>query len=531
MNVKNNKPSSADTIYYLALSVVLLFVVFVRWRLLSLPLERDEGEYAYIGKLILEGISPYKESYNMKLPGTYYMYAMLMAVFGKTITGVHLGLLLINLLTIVIFFLGFKKLFNVSIAFFTASAYGLMAVSPNLQGFAAHATHFVNLFVALGIYVYAVFVKKHDWLSAFVTGLMFGLALVMKQQAMFFVLFGAILILVFSLVERLRVFKIMSGFIFGAVAPYLLVLLIVYATGTQDKFWFWTFEYAIKYATGGNDAKTLFAMSFEPMWNEYAILWLLAAAGLFITFVTRFSKEQKVFIVAFIILAFASICPGFYFRPHYFITLLPAACLLGAVSVHYVVSRFNKTGISVIVQLALLVLVSFNAISKNTDYYLTADMRELSKSLYGPNPFAESVEIAKYIKAHTKQDEKIAVLGSEPELLFYADRHSATGYIYTYSLVEQQKFNLSMQKEMIAEIEKTKPKFIVFCRVNFSWLIRPDSPLDIMKWAIAYTDMNYKLEGITEVWGIDEYNYKWGKDVENYKPASSDYVLIFKKNN
>jgi len=34
------------------------------------------GEYAYAGQLILQGVPPYKEAYNMKLPGTYAAYAV-----------------------------------------------------------------------------------------------------------------------------------------------------------------------------------------------------------------------------------------------------------------------------------------------------------------------------------------------------------------------------------------------------------------------------------------------------------------------
>jgi hypothetical protein len=59
-------------------------VVYVRVRLASIPLERDEGEYAYAGQLILDGIPPYVLAYNMKFPGTYYAYAALM-VFGQTL--------------------------------------------------------------------------------------------------------------------------------------------------------------------------------------------------------------------------------------------------------------------------------------------------------------------------------------------------------------------------------------------------------------------------------------------------------------
>jgi hypothetical protein len=48
---------------------MLLFAA-IRWCLRDMPLERDEGEYAYAGPLILQGIPPYQIAYNMKLPGT-----------------------------------------------------------------------------------------------------------------------------------------------------------------------------------------------------------------------------------------------------------------------------------------------------------------------------------------------------------------------------------------------------------------------------------------------------------------------------
>jgi hypothetical protein len=74
---------------WLVVLVVLLFVGFIRVRLLEMPLERDEGEYAYAGQLILQGIPPYELAYNMKLPGTYYAYARAWRLFGQTIAGIH----------------------------------------------------------------------------------------------------------------------------------------------------------------------------------------------------------------------------------------------------------------------------------------------------------------------------------------------------------------------------------------------------------------------------------------------------------
>src|SRR3954463_7208259 len=85
-----------------AVGVAILIVLIVRVRLRDMPLERDEGEYAYAGQLILHGVPPYKEAFNMKLPGTYCAYALIMALFGQTPAGIHLGLMLVNVASIVL---------------------------------------------------------------------------------------------------------------------------------------------------------------------------------------------------------------------------------------------------------------------------------------------------------------------------------------------------------------------------------------------------------------------------------------------
>src|SRR5271154_7497323 len=77
----------------------LVIVAVVRLRLLNLPLERDEGEYAYSGQLMLQGIPPYQLAYNMKFPGTYAAYAVIMRLFGETPAGIHFGILCMTTLT------------------------------------------------------------------------------------------------------------------------------------------------------------------------------------------------------------------------------------------------------------------------------------------------------------------------------------------------------------------------------------------------------------------------------------------------
>ena len=57
------------------------------------------------------------------------------------------------------------------------------------------------------------------------------------------------------------------------------------------------------------------------------------------------------------------------------------------------------------------------------------------------------------IKSGSTKNTRVAVLGSEPEILFYSGRRSATGYIYMYPLMEKHSYASRMQEEMIRELE------------------------------------------------------------------------------
>ena len=97
---------------FLILLATIVVASAIRLRLLSMPLERDEGEYAYAGQLILQGHPPYERLYNMKWPGTYYCYALFEAIFGQTIEGVHFGVLLVNVAAIVLVFFICRRLLD-----------------------------------------------------------------------------------------------------------------------------------------------------------------------------------------------------------------------------------------------------------------------------------------------------------------------------------------------------------------------------------------------------------------------------------
>ena len=232
---------------WLLFGLTVAIVVFARMRLLGLPLERDEGEYAYTGQLLLSGIPPYKLAYSMKFPGTSAAYALLMSIFGDSITGIHLGLILINLLTAgLILFLG-RELFGELGGIGVASAYCVLSLMPNVLGLAAHATHFVVMFSVAGAFLLLRALDRRSNRLIAASGCLFGLALLMKQPGLFFVLFAAIYLLSRDWRARLGAHEIAYRnliFVTGASAPFVATCLALWNAGVLEKFWFWTIKYA-----------------------------------------------------------------------------------------------------------------------------------------------------------------------------------------------------------------------------------------------------------------------------------------------
>lgn len=113
--------------------------------------------------------------------------------------------------------------------------------------------------------------------------------------------------------------------------------------------------------------------------------------------------------------------------------------------------------------------------------------------LYGKQPFIDSQEAADTVIANSSESDKVAIIGSEPQILFLSGRQSATGYLYMYPLVELHSFALQMQKELIHEIETEKPKIIILVSYSMSWMASPKSEKLIFEWSKKYVEENYKF--------------------------------------
>jgi 4-amino-4-deoxy-L-arabinose transferase-like glycosyltransferase len=431
--------------WWILAAIVLGVVIAIRIRLLGIPLERDEGEYAYAGQLILQGIPPYELAYNMKFPGTYAAYAVIMSMFGQTITGIHSGLFLVNIATVVlIFFLG-RQLVNSTLGLAAAMSYAVLSVSPSVLGFAGHATHFVLLPVLGGTLLLLNTIGRQAFGRLFASGLLFGLGLLMKQPAVFFALFGTIYLVCSDLHRRFRAKKILLRsliFSVGVFLPFGVTCLLLWHTGVFDRFWFWTIDYGCQYGSlvPFSQAPQIFFRSAKEVIAAGWPIWMLAGLGLVAGLSKQRMRACAVFLLGLLFFSALALCPGFYFRLHYFILVLPAVSLLAGVAI----SRLSDLIVDRLIIVRFIPILILGAalawpIIAERKFFFEASPADASRIIYPESPFAESIRIAEYLREHTSLSDTIAVLGSEPQIYFYSNRHSATGYIYAYGLMEAQK--------------------------------------------------------------------------------------------
>jgi hypothetical protein len=515
--------------------VVLLLFAAIRWRLRTMPLERDEGEYAYAGQLLLQGIPPYQMAYNMKLPGTYAVYALILRVFGETAAGIHLGLLLANAAATILIYLVGRKLYGRLGAVTAAASYALLSASETVMGLSGHATHFAVLMALPGILILLGARENKQNVRYFTAGVFMGLAFVMKQPGAAFILLGLQEILWNAWHERSRWKSAATrtlAYIGGAALPYTLTGVWLYRAGVFAKFWFWTVSYAGQYAavTGIVKGILFIGQNVPPMFFAAPLIWCLAAFGFAAVLTERKAGGIFRFEAGLLLWSFVATSAGFYYRHHYFILLLPALSLLTGKAMEWLTELLEtRTKGRITVWTPVLVFAAAYLISLyvQRDVFFRMTPAQVVRFRYGGNPFPEAVEFGKYIRDHAAPHAKIAVLGSEPEICFYANRKSATGYIYMYPLMEEQKFAEQMQSEMIREVEQARPEYLVKVVVNSSWLSHDNSDKTVLQWAEKYAADDYSVVGVAEI--SRETKYYWDAAAVGVIPQTRYSMFLYRR--
>jgi hypothetical protein len=121
------------------------------------------------------------------------------------------------------------------------------------------------------------------------------------------------------------------------------------------------------------------------------------------------------------------------------------------------------------------------------------------QSIYSTTLFDEARHAGEFVRTNYPTSAKMAILGSEPEIYFYAHKRAATGFMYVYPLMEPQAYALKMQEQMTSEITKGEPQCCIFIQDTLSWLTRPSSHHHLLDWWHDYSQRHLNLARVFDV--------------------------------
>ena len=462
---------TTDVPFIIAVSAVVL-AGLVRLRLLSIPLERDEGGFAYIGRHLFSG-HLYTDLFDNKLPGLYSLYAVFCRLFGYGPGGIHFGLLICNLASIWLIYKLFGSVFNNWVGAVSASVFALTSLSPNVNGFAAHANQLLMPFAIGGLLMLQKGIATQRIRHIAVAGLLLGVAFTIKQQVVTYGVFAGVWLLLECIRKRQAVgetIRQLAVFSIGAIVPFGLVCLYFMAVGRFNDLWTWTVELPAQLGSSTimGDRWNIFKTYFSGVLEHFEVTWLVAVLGWFVLFFGKYDSASKVFGWLFPLFCAASIAIGVSYYPHYFVLCLPAVALLAGVLVDTIRTRLpensgNKIAIGLVVLLALI------PVAQNASYYFQPDFVKIHRKCYDMNPFPELQQVGKELGRRSKPGDKIGVLGSEPEIMVYANRESATGHLFLYNLLSQGPKSPELQQQYLDDLKKNQPAYLVWVTSTGSW--------------------------------------------------------------
>jgi len=505
----------------LVLFLIIVFGFVIRLNLFQIPFERDEGGWAYIGRLILTGTGvPYKDAFDHKPPGVHFMYALLLAVCGKTPAAIHIGSFLYSVITTVGLYFLAARVFDRSTGLLSAFCFVFLSSARDFLGFSTSAEIFMVMPLVLGTLLTIIACEKKSLLIFAVVGFLSGCAFMFKQVAATNILFIALYILYdFWKSSERRISGLFCRYLLLFTffwIPILAFVLYFYLNGALGEAYRQTILFNLDYVGARAALGHIVVSALRPFikirlsegravllaFSIFSAYWALCLYALVRIIWKR--HKRLFFAGGFLLFSFAGVAVGFIFRAHYFIQTLPALSILAAWGIIDVCKGLTsrRAFSNPVVKAALIFLLAavlLLPIAIDAEYYFFNTPERNVAKIYRSNPFAEAPHVAGHLEKNTSPGDKVVIFGSEPEVLFYANRYSATKHLIMYSLVGSYKNAFEKQAEMIEEVTRARPAYAVVFNPRFvplSWLYLPENANPFFDWMEAYLQKEYELDGL-----------------------------------
>jgi 4-amino-4-deoxy-L-arabinose transferase-like glycosyltransferase len=465
------------------------------------PFTRDQGAYAYIADLMMRGGVPYRDAWDLKPPGVYYVYQAAFWLFGRSELAVRLFETLYTLLSAAAVYLLAQAVFeDRAVAALSAWTYAFAYFLLLHFYSVANPEAFLVPFVAACFYGMVRHVRSKSDLWLWVGSIAGGMAIWFKPTAGLMV--GAAVLWAAATWRRenstARLGRTLGIAVLGGLLGLAPAVLVLYGNGLAELLELWAHYGSGAYLSAGGLALGQGPLAVLDVIVGYAREWQLlvwlTCTGLAI--VALGSRQKQVgpaaasqygmAVVLFLLSALAAVLlQGKLFEYHWVPALAPASILSALSLVLLARSITGPTATSGLehaggppTYAVLFAAIGISGLLLLTAYDHTARYRRLAAYLSSSiteDQFYDQFDIgsdfsrmgslrtATYLREHTQPHDTVFIWGAEPLVNFLAQRRSPTKYIFSYMLVEgAQGADLEARRQdFLAELRQGKPAYMV----------------------------------------------------------------------
>lgn len=492
-----------QTLRALLILLILAFNFLLRFPFLHVPLERDEGEYAYIAAQITDGGVPYRDAFNQKSPGIFYLYALIFSLFGTNVAALRLFVAFYNLISIFFIYRIGRKLADREFGLVAALVFSIVSSERRLLGFSANTEIFMLAPGIAAMYFVVRFMEQRRLPQLALAGILFGVSALIKQPALLNFVAAGLFLAAFAVYRRENVpaaFGNLAALSFSCLLPLAATLFCFLRVGASGDFLYqvlWhNFDYIAREVPNAEVVKNL-AVTLRFMLQSQGLLWVLCIFGVVCTLGKR--SAGFTLMAAWLAVAMIEVSLGKRFTLHYFLQLAPPFAIVAALGFCRLMALlgFRQNGVPRRGSIFGAVLLFIVALPVYANYrYFSYTPAQLSRLMYTESPFIEAVAAGEFLKANSRPGDRIFVVGSEPEILFYSQRRSASKYIIFYPLTSTYPDTLLRQKEVVAAVTQSPPAYIVYVNYPVSLAETPVQEHYIFDQVAELLRTGYQLTGV-----------------------------------
>lgn len=453
--------------------------------LLTYPMGRDQGVFATLADVIAAGGAPYRDAWDVKPPGIFYVFWVSFQLFGRSEMAPRLMDLLWTLATgVAIWALG-RRLLSSWAGVAAGLLFVLRYVTHDYYWHTTQCDGFASLPLALAALALLAAERKKSAPWAAATGALTALAITFKFTLGIFLALPLAGVAASS-EEPLRPrLSRAAAYLSGCVGVLLLIAGLIWQAGAfkdmVETVFVWNSHYARLHVPGMLQHNALAEIARFLVGNPNRLLFpigLLAVAGAVDLISRPDSGRMRWLVPAWMLAMIAQVwVQGRYYSYHWLPALPPMALLAGQGlrTAAFLLGKASGGRAARAMSAAGLVIV-FGFLGFAYWHFLRAPigcvlgrlpretyLRGFDRAIRSDFSLLDDREMAGWIRDHTAQNEPIFIWGFEPLVYFLADRPPASRFIYTIPLVASWS-PPEWRAELLRELQERRPPYILVVR-------------------------------------------------------------------